>query len=341
MRDHRLDHVRRLNKIYLMVNKKYLVNFLSERYFGKKQMMLIFVPVQLLAVWATVSTPLFNTIKYARTGSQLGQSGNADDTQTEEELDRIKEVETQLELMRTLIDTAIGAILLIITNLSKALNFERKAEQHKMVSDEMKTVLEDIELHLKTLPKEDFDKEEAEEIFLHIEDKFEKGAELSRKLTPPDQIIMAFENLEDDIQFLMCRKEDDVRGVGGFHVRRVKTGFYEVDEDTYNSMFKDGYSDLADIISANMASWRFACLPASERTRTQTIGGLTQKLNRMSGAIIKMKSDTKLITDEGKITVETPNSLGNNTVENNEISSEEEDETTQKKSNAENETDLV
>lgn len=304
MPEDRHEYIQRMNTLYLLINKKYLINFLSERFFAKKQMWLIFAPIQLLAVWATVSTPLFNTIIFARTGSVLGQADDSTDAQSEAEDDQT--LMTALQLMRTLFDTMIGAILLIVTNLGKALQYERKAEQHKMVADEMKKVMSAIDVHLKTLPANGWDKQKSDEIFMDIEKAFDKSAEMSKSLSPPDKILMAFENLEDDMGFLMCKRVDEPPGAHtSMYVRKVKEGFYEVDDDTHYRMFKDGYSDLGDIISSNLSSiLNFACMPSSRTMRAQTIKGLTETFYRLSDNVIEESQTFDRSSDDDAILFE-------------------------------------
>uniref|UniRef100_A0A6U9Y712 Uncharacterized protein n=1 Tax=Pseudo-nitzschia australis TaxID=44445 RepID=A0A6U9Y712_9STRA len=264
----RQEHIRHMKSLYLIVNNKYFINFLSERYFSKMQMFLIFIPIQTLAVWATVSKPFFSYLNGAPVdGPAVEGAGDA------------------------LINTLVGASLLILTNLGKALSFEKKAEQHKLAAGEMKAVMDDITVHLSTLPTSGFDCDKSTSIRKNVELVFAKHVEMNKQLSPPEQIVMAFDNIDDDITFLLKKRDEygatstsDGSKCHKPSVIKIMDKFYDVDEETYFNVFRDGYSDLADIISARIAHCiRFAFLPSSKDARIETIAGIVETLDRMGG----------------------------------------------------------
>jgi len=270
----RQEHIRHMKSLYLIVNNKYFINFLSERYFSKMQMFLIFIPIQMLAVWATISKPFFSYLNGAPVDGPSDQ-GTGD----------------------ALINTLVGAALLILTNLGKALSFERKAEQHKLVAGEMKAVMDQITVHLSTLPTSGFNRAKSTSIRNNVELVFAKSVEMNKQLSPPEQIVMAFDNINDDITFLIRKRKgyvatspSDGSKSYGCNVIKINDGLYEVDEETYFNVFRDGYSDLADIISSCIAHFiRFAFLPSSKVARDEAIEGIVETLDRMGGYVPEEK----------------------------------------------------
>eukprot|EP00532_Pseudo-nitzschia_australis_P006267 CAMPEP_0168172252 /NCGR_PEP_ID=MMETSP0139_2-20121125/5140_1 /TAXON_ID=44445 /ORGANISM="Pseudo-nitzschia australis, Strain 10249 10 AB" /LENGTH=384 /DNA_ID=CAMNT_0008089861 /DNA_START=47 /DNA_END=1203 /DNA_ORIENTATION=- len=264
----RQEHIRHMKSLYLIVNNKYFINFLSERYFSKMQMFLIFIPIQMLADASGMGDRI-EAILLVLNGAPVdgpSDQGTGD----------------------ALINTLVGAALLILTNLGKALSFERKAEQHKLVAGEMKAVMDQITVHLSTLPTSGFNRAKSTSIRNNVELVFAKSVEMNKQLSPPEQIVMAFDNIDDDITFLKGREKDMLQLLlhksYGCNVIKINDGFYDVDEETYFNVFRDGYSDLADIISARIAHCiRFAFLPSSKDARIETIAGIVETLDRMGG----------------------------------------------------------
>ena len=117
-----------------MTKTKY-VNVLAHKYYAKKHLLFIFLPIQMLSVWTTISgaacayilimaedpsrsseapseAPSENSIDYISTTNDTA------DKHIKETLPLLRET---LPILRSLIDALVGASLLILTNLSNVL----------------------------------------------------------------------------------------------------------------------------------------------------------------------------------------------------------------------------
>ncbi|VEU38084.1 unnamed protein product [Pseudo-nitzschia multistriata] len=260
-------------------------------------------------MWATLSSPLFLLIIFSRGRTMESSDELTDDgfermlndvaenvTSIDDVIEKIDAVannqnQTYLEYLRAFLDTLFGGILLVVTNYGKAAQYERKAEQHKGVADEMKKVLDSIDRFLKILPPDKNDNaklsapnEKKRQTIVHeIEAAFEKVKDMRPSLSPPETIVMAFENIECDMEFLVTvvesTKDEKKRKKRVIRSCTAKNTF-EVDLETRFDVFKDGYTDLADIMMKSKSGPK-CCLTNSKKARNKVIKGLRKQLNRL------------------------------------------------------------
>mmetsp|Transcript_35767 Transcript_35767/g.39834 ORF Transcript_35767/g.39834 Transcript_35767/m.39834 type:complete len:258 (+) Transcript_35767:243-1016(+) len=122
---------------HLLVLKENYINSLAADYYRKLNFWLIFLPLQVLAVWTTISGTIFmlagnETNSPNDNGNTNGNDGNV--------------VSDGKLGTKALLDAIVGSALLIITNISKVLDYSGKSKQHEMITKQMKRLESTMEM---------------------------------------------------------------------------------------------------------------------------------------------------------------------------------------------------
>jgi hypothetical protein len=173
-------------KVRSKIIKTKYVNVLAHKYYSKKHLFYIFLPIQMLSVWTTISGAVF-AYHISRTGGS---------NRPEEEL-------TKQSTLRSMIDALVGASLLILTNLSNVLLYDAKSKQHILVSAQMDHLLELVEF---VVAKGGTD--EYYDCIKEIENNF-KVTISNDKLSPPSEIKLAFDILQSKLE-VKLKTQDNI-----------------------------------------------------------------------------------------------------------------------------------
>ncbi|OEU18330.1 hypothetical protein FRACYDRAFT_236606 [Fragilariopsis cylindrus CCMP1102] len=114
-----------------IIKTKY-VNDLAHKYYAKKHLLCIFLPIQILSVWTTVSGAACAYILIMYPNST---TNDTDD----------RPIHETLPLLRSLLNALVGASLLILTNLSNVLQYDALSKHHLLVSAQMDELIEFVD----------------------------------------------------------------------------------------------------------------------------------------------------------------------------------------------------
>jgi hypothetical protein len=173
----RLDVDLYRRKLRSKIIKTKYVNVLAHKYYAKKHLLFIFLPVQMLSVWTTISGAAFALGK----GDALGK-------------------DYKLPL-KVLLDAVVGAGLLILTNLSNVLLYDAKSKQHNLVSAQMDNLIEFVDF-----VAEKGGTDEYYDNIKEIENNF-KVTISNDKLSPPSEIKLAFDILQSKLEVKLTTED--------------------------------------------------------------------------------------------------------------------------------------
>ena len=209
-----------------MTKTKY-VNVLAHKYYAKKHLLFIFLPIQMLSVWTTIAGAVFAFGVESKETNEIQSPGRL----------LIDALETQSPV-RALIDALVGASLLILTNLSNVLQYDALSKQHMLVSAQMDNLIDFVDF-----ATEKGGTDEYYDCIKEIENNF-KVTISNDKLSPPSEIKLAFDILQSKIEVKLNEKSR----------RNVST--------TYDPMME--YGLLASFIESRINSCTM--LPNSRRS---------------------------------------------------------------------------
>ena len=170
-----------------IIKTKY-VNDLAHKYYAKKHLLCIFLPIQILSVWTTISGAACAYILIMYPNST---TNDTDD----------KPIHETLPLLRSLLNALVGASLLILTNLSNVLQYDALSKHHLLVSAQMDELIEFVDF-----VAEKGGTDECYESIKEIENNF-KVSIRNNKLSPPSEIKLAFDILQSKLE-VKLRAED-------------------------------------------------------------------------------------------------------------------------------------
>ena len=158
-----------------MTKTKY-VNVLAHKYYAKKHLLFIFLPIQMLSVWTTIAGAVFAFGVESKETNEIQSPG------------------------RLLIDALVGASLLILTNLSNVLQYDALSKQHMLVSAQMDNLIDFVDF-----VTEKGGTDEYYDCIKEIENNF-KVTISNDKLSPPSEIKLAFDILQSKIEVKLNEK---------------------------------------------------------------------------------------------------------------------------------------
>ena len=169
-----------------MTKTKY-VNVLAHKYYAKKHLLFIFLPIQMLSVWTTIA------------GAAFAYHTKRTETDDDDD-DSSKETNETQSPGRLLIDALVGASLLILTNLSNVLQYDALSKQHMLVSAQMDNLIDFVDF-----VTEKGGTDEYYDCIKEIENNF-KVTISNDKLSPPSEIKLAFDILQSKIEVKLNEK---------------------------------------------------------------------------------------------------------------------------------------
>ena len=260
-------------------------------------MIFIFIPLQFLAMWTTLSV-------------FFGKPGE----------------ERSLELKA--LDGFVGALLLFVTNMGRTLNYEGVSKQHELISLQMQWLLDELDMiehELKmgksaiTRRKKEFDVGASSLVLGDTEDDAAEFIQRQGRRFYQDEIDQRFEKIESNyfansqnvqsllperialpyakLSFTLTLMLRPIGVVSGGNVSCVKMddGKFEVDDKTYYRIINFAYSELAVVLGNYMGVF----LPHPDRAVDQTIRNVTKMLcsGNQDSFLEKLLSPTKNSTD--------------------------------------------
>ena len=186
-----------------MTKTKY-VNVLAHKYYAKKHLLFIFLPIQILSVWTTISGATCAYIlimaENPSSSTEAPSDNSTDYISTTNDTDD-KPIHETLPLLRSLLNALVGASLLILTNLSNVLQYDALSKQHMLVSAQMDNLIDFVDF-----ATEKGGTDEYYDCIKEIENNF-KVTISNDKLSPPSEIKLAFDILQSKLE-VKLRAED-------------------------------------------------------------------------------------------------------------------------------------
>jgi hypothetical protein len=186
-----------------IIKTKY-VNDLAHKYYAKKHLLCIFLPIQILSVWTTVSGAACAYIlimaENPPRSTEAPSDNSTDYISTTNDTDD-KPIHETLPLLRSLLNALVGASLLILTNLGNVLQYDALSKHHLLVSAQMDELIEFVDF-----VAEKGGTDECYESIKEIENNF-KVSIRNNKLSPPSEIKLAFDILQSKLE-VKLRAED-------------------------------------------------------------------------------------------------------------------------------------
>ena len=174
-----------------MTKTKY-VNVLAHKYYAKKHLLFIFLPIQILSVWTTISGAACAYILIMAEDPSRSTEAPSDNS-TNDTADKPM-------ILRSLIDALVGASLLILTNLSNVLQYDALSKQHMLVSAQMDNLIDFVDF-----VTEKGGTDEYYDCIKEIENNF-KVTISNDKLSPPSEIKLAFDILQSKLEVKLNEK---------------------------------------------------------------------------------------------------------------------------------------
>ena len=271
-------------KFHVLVLRAKYISALTADYYRKKNFWLIFLPLQILAIWTTISGILFSI---QVTGND---SSNHDNGTTNGNNDIV--ISNAMLTAKALLDGLVGSALLIITNISKVLDYSGKTNHYELIEKQMQNLDKKMEMLANNYEKDDATK------LAEVKEASAKYMEIignNEKYSPPTQITLAYDHIAFELNLRLST-------IATSQSSTMKIGYHNnivIEADTRDLIERKAYSDLAFFIE-NSTKYGFISLPNPRKVSNEVMKNIEKLLAKYEDDAENSVTFKKKLTKMGK-----------------------------------------